>query len=55
MSSPKITTLIITATELLISLIEIARTAKELSDQDFDAIKRKLDEKFSHVPTYDEL
>ena len=41
--------------DLLISLIKAAKKAKELSEQDFEAIKKKLDEKLSRRITWDEL
>ena len=53
--SQTITEIIPIAVDLLINLIEAAKKAKELSNQDFEAIKKKLDEKLSNIPTWDEL
>ena len=53
--SQTITETIPMAIDLLINLIEVAKKAKELSRQDFEAIKKKLDKKFSNIPTWDEL
>jgi|SaaInl4_135m_RNA_FD_contig_31_71637_length_463_multi_3_in_0_out_0_1 hypothetical protein len=47
--------LIITATELLVGLVRVAKEAKQLSKVEFEELKKKLDEEFESIPEWDEL
>ncbi len=55
MPVPTIAPLIPVAVELLMSLINAARKAKELSEAEFIAVKATIDREFDKFPTWDEL
>ena len=50
-----ITPLIMTATELLISLIRAGKEAKEMNAREFEAIRAKINAEFDSFPMWDDL
>lgn len=53
--STLIAPLIGTSLELFLGLMRIAREAKELNQQQFEEIKKKIDKEFDEFPEWDEL
>ena len=50
-----VTALIPVVTGLLINMIKIAQQAKELSKEEFDQVKKKLDDEFNNIPEWKDL
>lgn len=55
MPAPLIAPLIPPALNMLILLINAARKAKELSAEEFETVKRKINEEFDSLPVWGDL
>lgn len=47
--------MVIPAIKLVMDLIKVARETKEMSQKEFDEIKKQLDKEFAEFPTWNEL